>query len=353
MDLRNVAKTYRRKVRALRGIEMRVHRGEIFGLLGPNGAGKTTLVKIMMTVVRPDRAEGTVLGRAIGNKQVLGRIGYLPEEPRFPPYLTGREALDYYGALEGIDRSTRRRRAGELLETVGLTEAADVKVATYSKGMGQRLGIAQSLINDPELILLDEPGEGVDPVGRKELRQVLVDLRGRGKTVFLNTHLLGELEMICDRVAILLKGAVVKQGTLEELTQERKHYALEVALAGGGDLVAAVRGALRADLQLQASGVSSPSQRVARGTLPGGQAVELADSLLRVDLADPESIQPIIDALRAKDIVILEVRPVRQSLEDLFVESVTGNSEAHLAPPATVTPPPINPPDAAAQGGGA
>jgi ABC-2 type transport system ATP-binding protein len=182
VDLRNVVKTYGRKVRALRGIEMRVHRGEIFGLLGPNGAGKTTLVKIMMTVVRPDRAEGTVLGRPVGNKRALGRIGYLPEEPRFPRYLTAREALDYYGALEGIGRSTRRRRAGELLETVGLTEAADVKVATYSKGMGQRLGIAQSLINDPDLILLDEPGEGVDPVGRKELRQVLVDLRGRGKT---------------------------------------------------------------------------------------------------------------------------------------------------------------------------
>src|SRR5438477_9941572 len=157
IDLTNVEKIYRGRVYALRGIEMRVRRGEVFGLLGPNGAGKSTLVKIMMTVVRPTRAAGMILDRPIGHKPTLGRMGYLPENHRFPRYLTGRQTIEFFGALSNVDRPTRKRRAAELLETVNMKEAADRKISTYSKGMAQRIGLAQALVNDPDLILLDEP----------------------------------------------------------------------------------------------------------------------------------------------------------------------------------------------------
>src|SRR5437763_1615366 len=155
IDLRDVVKIYRGRVHALQGIEMRVRRGEVFGLLGPNGAGKSTLVKIMMTVIRPTRCAGTILGRPIGHKPTLARVGYLPENHRFPRYLSGRQVLHFFGALAKVDRATRRRRAAELLDTVGMSDAADRTVATDSKGMMQRVGLAQAMINEPDLIVLD------------------------------------------------------------------------------------------------------------------------------------------------------------------------------------------------------
>src|SRR2546423_2889085 len=160
IDLTHVEKIYRGRVQALRGIEMTVRRGEIFGLLGPNGAGKSTLVKIMMTVVKPTRAQGTLLGQRVGHKATLARVGYLPENHRFPRYLTGRQTLHFFAALSKVDRATRKRRAGELLETVGMAADADRKISTYSKGMMQRIGLAQSLVNDPDLVVLDEPTDG-------------------------------------------------------------------------------------------------------------------------------------------------------------------------------------------------
>ena len=174
IDLRNVAKVYKGRVHALQGIDMRVRRGEVFGLLGPNGAGKSTLVKIMMTVVRPTRADGTILGQPVGDKPTLARVGYLPENHRFPRYLTGRQTLEFFGALAKVDRPTRKRRAAELLDAVGMTDWGDRKVSTYSKGMMQRVGLAQALVNDPDLVVLDEPTDGVDPVGRREIRDVLL-----------------------------------------------------------------------------------------------------------------------------------------------------------------------------------
>src|SRR4051812_37530272 len=186
IDLRDVAKRYRGRVDALKGVDMHVRRGEIFGLLGPNGAGKSTLVKIVMTLVRPTRAAGAVLGQQVGHKPTLARIGYLPENHRFPRYLTGRQIVEFFGALSNVDPPTRRRRAAELIETVGMHDAADRKVGTYSKGMAQRIGLAQALVNDPDLVLLDEPTDGVDPVGRRDIRDVLHRLREQGKTVFIN-----------------------------------------------------------------------------------------------------------------------------------------------------------------------
>src|SRR5687767_10284148 len=228
IDLRDVAKVYKGRVHALQGIEMRVRRGEVFGLLGPNGAGKSTLVKIMMTVIRPTRAGGTILGAPVGHKPTLRRVGYLPENHRFPRYLTGRQTLEFFAALQKVERAARKRRAAELLETVGMKDWADKKVSTYSKGMMQRVGLAQALASDPDLVVLDEPTDGVDPVGRRDIRDVLARLRDQGKTVFVNSHLLSELEVICDRVAILVKGMVAKQGTLDELTVAKQRYEVEV-----------------------------------------------------------------------------------------------------------------------------
>lgn len=321
IDLRNVAKTYSRKVHALRGIQMQVCPGEIFGLLGPNGAGKTTLVKIMMTVVRPTRAEGTLLGRPIGHTPTLAKVGYLPENHGFPPYLTGRQALEYYAALAKVDRPTRRRRAVELLELVGMRRWADAKVGTYSKGMQQRVGLAQALMNAPELIVLDEPTDGLDPVGRREIREVLGRLRDQGTTVFLNSHLLGEVERLCDRVAILVAGKVVHQGTVDDLTACGQFYEIEIQ----GDASEIVRDAIRAALggNLKPSVPLVPPGPAEKGTLLSGETVELVGSMVRIGTADPAGVQAVIDALRSRELVIRSVRPVRQSLEDFFIRAVS------------------------------
>jgi ABC-2 type transport system ATP-binding protein len=299
IDLRNVEKTYKGKVHALRGISMQVKRGEVFGLLGPNGAGKSTLVKIMMTVVRPTRVAGTMLGWPVGHKPTLSRVGFLPEHLRFPRYLTGRQALDFYGALAKVDRRSRRQRAAELLKTVGMTDWADKKVSSYSKGMMQRIGLAQTLINDPDLVVLDEPTDGVDPVGRREIRDVLLQLRNRGKTVFLNSHLLSELEMVCDRVAILVQGSVSMQGSLDELTRESRRYEITIEGPAPGPGLAASEASLRVEPP-----VNGQTKLVLRS-------------------AEPADAQPIIDRLRQRGHTIIAVKPVRENLEDLFMRAVT------------------------------
>lgn len=299
IDLTHVEKIYRGRVYALRGVSMRVHRGEVFGLLGPNGAGKSTLVKIMMTVVRPTRCDGSLLGSPVGYKQTLSRVGYLPENHRFPRYLTGRQTLDFFAALSKVTRRDRRKRIDSLLETVGMTDWADRKVGVYSKGMMQRIGLAQALMNDPDLVLLDEPTDGVDPMGRRDIREVIRSLRERGKTIFVNSHLLGELEMICDRVAILVAGLVARQGTLDELAALRQRYEVEV----DGDLDGAIEG------------------------LPAiSPAIELSGRIIRLNTTDSADVQPLIDLLRRQGLIIRRVEPVRPSLEDLFIEAVGDKS---------------------------
>ena len=312
IDLHHVEKIYKGKVHALRGIEMRVHHGEIFGLLGPNGAGKTTLVKIMMTVVRPTKARGTVLGQPVGHKPTLARVGYLPEHHRFPQYLTGRQVLEFYAALAKVDRKTRRKRSLSLLDLVGMKEWGNKKIATYSKGMMQRVGLAQALMNDPDLIVLDEPTDGVDPVGRRDIRDVLVKLKAKGKTVFLNSHLLSELEMVCDRVAILVQGNVATQGTIEDLTAESQRY--EIEIDGGAPTWLNEFADLRAE-----SGSSGRTVLILRGS-------------------DPSKVQPIIDRLRSTNQTIHSIKPVRESLEDLFMRAVTNPETGEVfAPGAAVT----------------
>ncbi len=293
VDLVDVHKTYRKKIHALRGVNVQVRRGEIFGLLGPNGAGKSTLVKIMMTVVRPDRLIGTILGRPLGNRKKLAVTGYLPENHRFPGYLTGEQVLDYYGALAKVPRAVRRPRAAAWLERVAMTNWAKTRVGDYSKGMLQRLGLAQALINDPELLVLDEPTDGLDPAGRRAVRELLLELRAQGKTIFLNSHLLSELEMVCDRVSILIDGLVARQGTLRELTEHTVEYRITTA----GDLTA----------------VREVVERC--GGKVHGAEITLAGH-------DAAKVNELIDLLRSRGLVIESVVPHRFSLEEVFMETL-------------------------------
>ena len=298
VDLHDVRKRYRGKIDALRGIRMQARRGEIFGLLGPNGAGKSTLVKIMLTVVRATEARGTILGRPIGTQSVLRRVGYLPEKHRFPVYQTGRQAIEFAGAMCGVDAKTCRRRADELLELVGMSDWGAKRVSTYSKGMLQRVGIAAAMVNDPDLVVLDEPTDGVDPVGRKDIRDVLVRIRDRGTCVFLNSHLLSELEMVCDRVAILVQGEVAAQGTIDELTAESRRYEIEI---GGPPPEWAEAAGLR---------------------VSGGSNADAGMTNLVLPSAEADAVQPVLDRLRADGRIIRVLRPVRESLEDLFMRYV-------------------------------
>jgi len=344
IDLSHVSKTYKGKVRALRGIDMRVHTGEVFGLLGPNGAGKSTLVKILMTVIRPTEAHGTMLGAPIGVKSVLRRVGYLPEHHRFPDYLTGAQVVDFYGAMTLVPRALRRKRTAELLELVGMGAWAKKRVKSYSKGMRQRLGIAQALVNDPDLVLLDEPTDGVDPVGRRDIRVVLQHLKERGKTVFLNSHLLSELEMVCDRVSILVQGVVAQQGTLEELTRDQARYEIELAAdpAGTREVVGRALPGIGdrlpgAPAGESAAAASKPLPQAARiawhGTLETGEPIAVERNIVRVGTVEPERVQPVLDALRRHGATIASLRPVRPSLEDLFMQAVTDPQTGEVLAP--------------------
>jgi len=332
IELEHVAKTYRGKVRALRGISMHVRRGEVFGLLGPNGAGKSTLVKILMTVIKPSKCVGTMLSAPVGQKATLERVGYLPEHHNFPGYLTGRQVIDFMGAMARAPRRERRKRAGELLDLVDMSRWADKRVRSYSKGMRQRIGIAQALVNDPDLVLLDEPTDGVDPVGRRDIRKVVQQIRDEGRTVFLNSHLLSELEMVCDRVAILVQGVVSRQGTIDELTEGQHQYRIELAADPAKALETfqkALPGKLSdapsADAKGDAArGTSQLARRVgATGELATGESLELMRNVLSVGTTQPEVVQPIIDQIRAQGGVIQSIRAQRPSLEDLFMEAVT------------------------------
>ncbi len=309
IDITDAYKAFGRNIHALRGVDLQVDAGEVFGLLGPNGAGKSTLVKILMTVVRPDRLGGTMLGRSPGDKRALAKVGYLPEHHNFPSYLTGRQVIEFVAAMTGMRRQPRRRSADRLLKRVGMWDWADKRVKSYSKGMLQRIGLAQALVNTPELVLLDEPTDGVDPVGRQEIRDLLLGLRDEGMTVFINSHLLSELEMVCDRVAIMVKGRVAMQGTIDDLTADSRHYELRIH-GSAPDWIDSLP-----DVSMQSD---------EHGTL------------LRINGREPDGIQTLIDRLRAEDRTILEIRPVRDSLEALFMRAVTEGGEGFAGPGAVV-----------------
>ncbi len=221
IDLTKVYKDFwgRPRVLALDGLNLSVERGEVFGLLGPNGSGKTTSAKLFLGLLWPTRGSAHILGQAPTDVEVKRRIGYLPEESYFYRFLTGRETVEFYARFFGAGRAERRRRAAELLEMVGLAAAADRRLSEYSKGMLRRVGLAQALVGDPELVLLDEPTSGLDPVGVRQVKDLVLELKGRGCSVVLNSHLLADMEDICDRVAILHGGKLRRIGSLAELLE--------------------------------------------------------------------------------------------------------------------------------------
>ena len=224
----NASRISKQKVLALNDFTFEVNEGEIFGLLGPNGAGKTTLIKILLAITFPTRGTAKVFSMDASNSKWKSRVGYLPENHKFPNYLTGEQVLSYYGRLSGLHSGVEfHKKINEMLEVMNLTQWKNTKIKKYSKGMMQKLGLAQSMLNEPDLIFLDEPTDGVDPIGRKEIRDILIDLKKKGKTIFLNSHLLSEVEMICDRVAILNKGDLIKEGNVDDLTRSENIFVIE------------------------------------------------------------------------------------------------------------------------------
>ena len=220
-DLRKIYRTpfRRKKVEALRGVSFTVEPGQIFGFVGPNGAGKTTTIRTLMGLIRPSGGTAELLGHAIPSRAARYAVGFLPESPYFYDYLTVGELLDLAGRVFGIDRTTRKQRADQLIERVGLGRARTQSLKKFSKGMLQRAGLAQALMNDPELVVLDEPMSGLDPIGRKEVRDLILELRDRGKTVFFSSHILTDIEAIADHVAIVARGQIQAQGRPAELVQ--------------------------------------------------------------------------------------------------------------------------------------
>lgn len=236
----NLKKVYRtgfwmnQKIVTLQNCSLEVYQGETFGLLGQNGAGKTTLLKILLGIIRPTAGQGALLGKPLGDRSVKQRVGYLPENPYFYDYLTGWEFLQYTAGLFQLPADVQRRRIPELLELVGLAQSAARKkqLRQYSKGMLQRIGMAQALINDPEIVFLDEPMSGLDPLGRYQIREIILSLKAQGKTIFFNSHVLSDVEMICDRVAILARGELLCVGSLNELLGTADLYQVKIK---GGD----------------------------------------------------------------------------------------------------------------------
>ena len=282
-------------IEALKGVSLAVEPGQIYGLLGQNGAGKSTLVKILLGIVRKTDGDAYLLGESVGTADVRKKVGFLPEDHAFPGYHTARTILDFYGRLYGMSKDDRRTRINEALDIVGLKKRMDTKIKSYSKGMKQRLGIAQSFFHDPEVIFLDEPTDGVDPVGRKDIRELLVQLKGEGRTIFVNSHLLGEVEMISDRVAIMHLGEVVRQGTVADLTRQADKFAIR--LADGDEFPAD-------ELRQQGYPV----------TVDGGTA--------EVELADGRTIDPVLDLLSAKRLRLRHLLEMKQTLEDVFVKLI-------------------------------
>jgi ABC-2 type transport system ATP-binding protein len=284
-------------ITAIDSITLEVNRGEIFSLLGPNGAGKTTFIKVLLGLTHPTSGSASILGAQIPNVKVKERIGYLPENHRYPGYLTAEEVLWFFGRLSGVGAPGLASRISPLLGLVGIAQWRNMKAKKYSKGMLQRLGLAQALINDPELIFLDEPTDGVDPVGRKEIRTVLQNLKNEGKTIFLNSHLLSEVELISDRVAILDKGKLLKVGTVDELTSTGSQYQIGIG-------------------HPPTEGFKDEASALVMKLSYGVDGITVA-------LNTTAELNALIDLLRKHHIEITSVVKKRSSLEDSFINIIT------------------------------
>jgi ABC-2 type transport system ATP-binding protein len=300
IEVRELRKTYpafrQKDVAALRGVSLQADPGTIFGLIGQNGAGKTTLVKILLGLATPTGGSASLLGRSPKDSSVRRRVGYLPEQMRLPDYLEAQDFLRYMGKLNGVASAAVKQSVPRLLEIVGL---GDVRgpVKAYSKGMQQRLGLAQALINEPDILFLDEPTDGLDPLGRKEVRDLLVHLRSEGKTIFLNSHLLSEIELVCDKIAILHRGEVACTSVPSEFTRGTGEYVVRVA---------AVNDAVR----------------MAAETATRSNAITWQENSFRFPFRDLGQLNELLDRLRRVPVEIEAVEPVKRSLEEFFLEVV-------------------------------
>lgn len=296
----NIAKYFNRgKIRALDGVSLRVPPRCVFGLLGPNGAGKTTLVKLLLGILHPTSGAATLFGKPISDYRLRFRIGYLPENHRYPDFLKGGAVLDYFGRFAGVPKEKRRTRIPELLELVGMEKWATTKIRKYSKGMMQRLGLAVAMISDPDLLLLDEPTDGVDPIGRKEIRDIILRLKQQGKTIFINSHLLSEVEMVCDEVAIMNKGKIIVQGSIAQLTSTGLSYRIQTS-------------------SLPENTKENLAEEFAKMSLQNGT--------LEVTVKDHTELNQLIDQLRRDKTEILAVVPLRRTLEESFFAAIQGTA---------------------------
>jgi ABC-2 type transport system ATP-binding protein len=293
-----------RPLTALERLDLEIHTGEIFGFLGPNGAGKTTTLKILMGLIYPTSGKAWILGHKVGEVAMKQQVGFLPESPYFYDYLTAEEFMRFYGQLFGLGGALLSERITTLLSTVGLSDARSLQLRKFSKGMLQRIGIAQALINDPHLVILDEPMSGLDPVGRKEIRDLILQLKAQGKTVFFSSHILHDAEVLCDRVGILIKGRLVALGKVTELLGAASTQSVEVVVEG-----------------LDPEGVER-LRTIAESVIPQGE---------RLLAVLHNQIDEVLDLIRARHASLISVTPQQPSLEELFMREVRQQSSEEVS----------------------
>ncbi|GAB4199618.1 MAG: ABC transporter ATP-binding protein [Sandaracinaceae bacterium] len=302
----------RKRVEAVRGVSFEVRPGEIFGVLGPNGAGKTTTIKMLLGLIFPTKGSLSIFGQPRPGPEIMKRLGYLPENPYVYQYLKPHEFLDLCGRLCGIPASARRQRSEAILERVGLAHAVDRPIGRFSKGMTQRIGLAQALLHDPEVLVLDEPMSGLDPIGRKQVRDLIVEERKRGKTILFTSHILSDVELLCDRVAIFHRGKVTAYGALADLlTSEIRRTVVE--------LEGATEAALDALRALGATVTVEEGRRSA--------------ALARVVMPGEEGARRVLEVALRHDARVIDVHEQRETLEDLFLrDSGLAKEKEHAGP---------------------
>jgi ABC-2 type transport system ATP-binding protein len=297
-----------KKMTAVESINLEVRPGEVFGFLGPNGAGKTTTLKMLMGLIYPTSGQAWLFGRDLGDPQTKARLGFLPESPYFYDYLTSREFLGFYGHLFGLWGAALDKRVDELLELVGMTHAKDLQLRKFSKGMLQRVGVAQALINDPELVVLDEPMSGLDPIGRKEVRDLILRLKESGKTVLFSSHILHDAEVLCDRIAMILKGRLVACGLVTDLLDQGANHQVELVVD-----------------RLTPEGLDH--------LRPLADKVVMQGDRMLVVLKSQQQVVGALEIIRAAKAGLVSLNPQKGSLEDLFIREVAGrrNQPEHHA----------------------
>lgn len=310
VETRALTKIYRGKVHALKALDLKVPQGCAFGLLGPNGAGKSTLVKTLLSIVAPTSGHAWLLGTDIASAEARRSVGYLPEGHRFPNYLTGRGVCQYFGKLSGLQGAELEKQVEEKLDLVGMREWGDTKIVRYSKGMNQRVGLAQAMLGNPKLVILDEPTDGVDPVGRHQIREVIQNLCKSGTTVLMNSHLLLEVEQICDQIAIMHHGKVLEQGSVDDIRK--------AVSADQRNLI----------VNFETGSPLTPQVREALGAL--GTCEFQSGTAFEITLPSSNEIDQAVDLLRQNQISIFAVRPRIVNLEQAFIDVISAQEDQHV-----------------------